>query len=178
MKEEWKEIPGYEGFYKASNTGKIFSYYTNADRVFSNGVYPMVLLSKNGFKKMITVHSLIILTFVGPRPKGLHINHKDGNKYNNNVSNLEYVTISQNMRHSFDVLGRRVSRSNLGRFNGDSYRSVKVNQFTKDGLFIKTYGCVREASKLVSGSETAISNCLNGRCKTSSGFIWKYVSHQ
>lgn len=109
--EEWRPIPGYEGYYEASNVGRIKSithlkknkqvhhgqmrryYITNA------GYLCVDLYGQQGHKKA-TVHSLIALTYLGNPPNSYEVNHRDGNKLNNNINNLEYVTRSQNVKHA------------------------------------------------------------------------------
>lgn len=109
-REIWKDIPGYEGEYQASTLGRIRSL----DRYISN--YPSgqrfqksVVLKQRpsektrnrltvdlpGMKKTL-VHKLIMMTFVGPRPKGLEVCHKDGDESNNRLDNLRYDTKSNN----------------------------------------------------------------------------------
>jgi hypothetical protein len=116
MEEEiWKEIPGFHGRYEASNIGRIRSLYRYINKrkiplilkqVDSKG-YRRLSLVKDGIHIVPTVHSLVMLTFIGDRPEGYHINHIDGNKANNKLSNLEYVTPSENIKHSFRVCGKK-----------------------------------------------------------------------
>lgn len=119
MKEKWKDIPDYEGFYQASNTGKIRS----VDRLINHPTgskskwkgrilkpkrlpsgYCQVDLSKNGTIKIWLIHQLVMLAFVGKPEKKIEVNHKDLNKSNNALSNLEYVTRSQNQQHAMENL--------------------------------------------------------------------------
>jgi hypothetical protein len=118
MKEKWKDIPGYEGFYKISSFGRILSvpkgrckhcgYGGKKGGITlgskSNGIkrYRMVSLSKPDFKgqKARLVHRLVAEVFV-PNPKNLRfVNHKDLDIYNNNADNLEWMTPSQNAQHA------------------------------------------------------------------------------
>lgn len=106
--EEWRPVVGYEGWYSVSNIGRV-----RRDRggkgtlpglilklAISNVGYPNVQLSKDAAIKRVLVHSLVAAAFIGLRPSGLHINHKNGDKLDNHVSNLEYVTVSENVRHA------------------------------------------------------------------------------
>jgi len=114
--EIWKEIPGFEGYYEASNFGKIrrmlnktiykdgrvahFSQTILKPSICHKG-YERVYLSKNSKKYSIRVHELIAKTFI-PNPKNKRtVNHKDLNKENNSVDNLEWATNLENMRHAF-----------------------------------------------------------------------------
>lgn len=174
MSETWRDIPGYENFYRCSDKGRIFSVRKNLVMKCFKSVYEQALLSINGVHSCRTVHSLVALTFIGPRPAKYQINHKDGNKHNNELSNLEYVTMSENMLHSYKYLGRRNGTSNKGRYLGNAYRSVSIKQFNLNGTLVTSFDCVRRAAIELGISETAISNALHGRCKTSGGFIWQY----
>lgn len=101
----WKAVPGYEGLYEISDNGDVATLSYNKTGVrkllkFGNSRgYLTVELSAKRF----TVHRLVMLAFVGPRPTGMHINHIDGIKVNNRLSNLEYCTPSENQKHSFEA---------------------------------------------------------------------------
>lgn len=105
--EIWKPIPGYEGFYEASSIGRIRGVQWSPRLAAGipikpriNKQYLVVCLSKEKVRKWIYVHQLIALAFLGPRPEGRQVNHKDGAKLNNRLSNLEYLTHKQNMEHA------------------------------------------------------------------------------
>lgn len=108
MKEIWKDIEGYEGFYQVSNFGRVkslerFSAHKHliSERILKEnnlgtGGYKSVMLYKNGVVKRFTVHRLVALAFI-PNPKNLpQVGHKDENNTNNHVTNLEWVTPKQN----------------------------------------------------------------------------------
>lgn len=102
---EWRDVRGYEGRYQVSDDGDVRSLLTN--RVLkpaptSKGYSSVVLYDGSSPKqpKSYTVHTLVCAAFIGPRISGLTVNHVDGNKTNNAVSNLELVTMSENMRHA------------------------------------------------------------------------------
>ena len=107
MKEIWKKIPGYEGYYSASNFGNIrrekSEKNTFSGRIMSlnsNDRYIRISLTKNGIQKIHSVHRLIALTFLKSSIDKNYVNHKDCNKKNNNINNLEYVTAKENKLHS------------------------------------------------------------------------------
>lgn len=107
MIEEWKAVQGYEGEYIVSNTGKVKSFKRTNPCLLKpdlNGVgYARVTLSKDSETKRLFVHRLVALHFIGEQPEGKDmINHKDGNKLNNHVSNLEWASCSENTIHAFD----------------------------------------------------------------------------
>lgn len=103
MKEEWKDIVGFEGLYKVSNYGAIYSCYTNKELVpikTSKGYYK-VGLYKDNKKIQKRIHRLVAETFIKNDKNFLEVNHKDGNKTNNNVNNLEWCTGEYNIEHAF-----------------------------------------------------------------------------
>lgn len=117
MEEIWKDIKGYEGIYQASNTGFIrsvdrlisrrggYSPYWKRGCVLVSAPTPTckyhtVKLSKEGNTRHFLVHVLIARTFYNNYDKELEVNHKDGNIFNNAISNLELITHVENIHHS------------------------------------------------------------------------------
>lgn len=99
--KEWRPVPGYDK-YLCSNSGDLYSLFLNramkpADD--SHG-YLQLVLARNGIRKSLKVHKIVALTFLGDIASGLVVNHKDGNKRNNNVSNLEIVTKREDVEHA------------------------------------------------------------------------------
>ncbi len=133
--EIWMDVIGFEGMYQVSNIGRVKSL----DRPMKSGVqkncirsggllkqqitqhgYYQAYLSKHGLTKGITVHRLLALAFIPNPSKKRAVNHKDGNKKNNNLSNLEWVTDSENVRHAFRTGLNRVER-------GENHASSKFS---------------------------------------------------
>lgn len=98
--EEWKEIPGYEGLYEVSNIGNVRNIRRNTLLRFSNNQgYTQVYLYKNGIRKGLKVHKIVAQAFL-PNPDNLPmINHKDEDKTNNNVTNLEWCDAKYNVNY-------------------------------------------------------------------------------
>ena len=117
--EEWKDVEGYEGYYQASNLGRIKSI--SRKRYNKNGGKPGVLkerilkqtkngdgyycvkLYKNGKSKSIKIHRIIADTFINNLKNDPEVNHKDGVKTNNKTSNLEWVTSKENVNHAYEM---------------------------------------------------------------------------
>jgi hypothetical protein len=113
--EKWKNIKGYENYYQISNAGNIRSKdriiinskgrksrYKSKERKPSFSEYRLIALSKNGITKVFKISRLVAIHFIEKKDgKGI-VNHIDGNKYNDNVSNLEWCSYSENAIHSFD----------------------------------------------------------------------------
>lgn len=112
--EQWKDIDAYEGMYQVSSHGRVRSLDRKDHRgrfwkgrilkqvKIKSGYYQVTLL-KIGKQKQIGVHRLVALAFVPNENKPKIINHKDGNKTNNFASNLEWVTVSENTKHAYDM---------------------------------------------------------------------------
>lgn len=107
---EWREC--FYGFYEVSNEGQVRrkkpcprTGSSWAGRMLKPSLnwcgYYRVMLSARTVKKERKIHALVARAFIGPRPAGLQVNHKDGNRLNNHASNLEYTTPGENTRHYF-----------------------------------------------------------------------------
>lgn len=104
--ENWKDIAGYEGDYQESTYGRTKSLKHGKIRIlkpFLQGEYLYVELHKDGAGKTVQVNRLVAETFIPNTDNLPEVNHRDGQKYNNHVSNLEWVTHAQNMRHAVDT---------------------------------------------------------------------------
>ena len=116
--EEWRDVIGWEGYYQVSNLGRVrgvartISHPTKG-KMRRQGIilslskstrgYVQAHLKRDGKTKNAIVHQLVARAFIGERPEGYDINHKDGDKQNNSPSNLEYVTHQENMQHAWDT---------------------------------------------------------------------------
>ncbi len=104
-KEIWKPVPEYEGIYEVSNLGRIksLSRGKRKEKILNpnSGRYKNVFLSKNGDYCKMLLHRIVAIVFI-PNPENKpQVNHKDGNKFNNEVSNLEWCTHQENMNHAY-----------------------------------------------------------------------------
>lgn len=122
VEEIWKDIPGFEGLYQASDLGRIKSFIewngTNV-RILNcgrNNGYLVVVLSKNGIKKMYRVHRLILETFIGPCPKGMECRHLNGIRTDNRLCNLRWGTRSENSQDTIKH-GNHYQPNNYGKQN-------------------------------------------------------------
>lgn len=129
--EIWRDIPGYEGLYQVSNCGRIKSMYHN--KVVTGGKYPngyrFIALSKDHVKRNCLVHRLVALTFINNPDNLPVVNHIDGNKQNNTVNNLEWVTQGENLKYAVDI-GLMESQCKIRRkvviTNNDETRTFKT----------------------------------------------------
>ena len=135
MEEIWKDIPGFEDDYQASNLGRIRRVIKNKELFFirtlivSNRGYHIIHFSINGISKMCRVHRLVAQTFI-PNPENKpQINHIDGNKINNHIGNLEWCTAKENDKHAVATglsskVGERNANSKLKSFQVRVIRKI------------------------------------------------------
>ena len=110
MEEIWKPIKGYEGLYEVSNLGRVKSlkrWHHPRENILKNWFttdgYCATTLSKNSKYKHIRTHRIVAQTFIPKEMNKEEVNHKDGNKLNNCVDNLEWVSSSENQKHAYKL---------------------------------------------------------------------------
>lgn len=177
MQEIWKDIPGFEGKYQISNCGKVKSLnYCNTDKekVLVNKVnhrgYEYVCLCKNNQRQYPRIHRLVAENFIENRGNLEQVNHIDGNKKNNVVSNLEWCTQTENIHHAM--------KNGLLNLNGsDNPKARKVVQLSLSGKVIRYYDTIVQAGKElgIKHKPTGITRVCKGAQKTAYGFKWKYA---
>jgi len=162
--ELWLPLKSFSWPYEVSNKGRVrtLNYNkTKETKVMSLGInrggYPFIVLRRMGKTVAKTVHSLVMEVWHGNRPEGLVINHKDGVKTNNKNENLEYVTISRNTKHSFEI-GTQCNKGinhSQAKMNDDTVRKIRLLKST--GL------SNREVSEELGISRGMVSNVSCGR---------------
>ena len=189
--EIWKDIKGYEGIYQVSSLGRIRSLdrLDNKGRIthgrilknkHDGGGYCMVALSKEGKQIYPKIHRLVALHFIPNVDNKPQINHKDENKENNSVDNLEWVTSKENANYGtrkercyrnrdYKAIGRNISKG----IKEKGYCRAVV-QYDLCMNKISEWDSIADASRSLNILSTGISNVLRDRCPTYKGFIWRY----
>ena len=175
MIEIWKDIKGYEKSYQVSNLGRVKSLGNKSNHkkeiILKQCVimgYKCVGLTKRTKMKIKKVHRLVANAFIPNTHNKPQVNHKDGNKLNNLVDNLEWCTAKENIIHAHK---KGLTKALKGENNP---RSKKVMMLDKNNNFLKLYNSLKEAERETKLSHSNISASIkrNGTC---GGYKWKMV---
>ena len=166
MMEIWHDIEGYEGLYQISNKGRVKSLKCGKERILRPGIniygYMFVCLYHDNVKKCFKLHRLVAQAFI-PNPENKpQVNHKDENKLNNCVNNLEWSTAKENSNY-----GTRNER-----ITGRPF--ICIIQYSKDGIFIREWLGALEVERVLGINNRNINACCKGNRKSAGGFVWKY----
>lgn len=162
MSEVWKDVIDYEGLYEVSNEGLIRRNGKVLKPQVSHRGYFLVCLSKKSHQVRKSIHRLVAKSFKPCENPLLEVNHIDGNKLNNNISNLEWVTKSENLAHAYKI---GLTPNQDGQNN---HNSKGVIQLEKDG-----FGLIFFSKSQINRSRFHSSNvylCLSGKYKKVKGF--------
>lgn len=188
-KEIWKPIKDYEGLYEISNFGKVKSLsrniYNLKNKKFNRKTkekilncvsnkkgYLTIQLYKNGKQKQYFVHRLVAQAFINNFQNKPQINHIDGNKKNNKVDNLEWVSNLENNKHSW-LIGLRTNNTVCHKNNKDK-RLTSIIQYSLNGLILKKWNCINDVTKKYGYNHSNIIACCKNKRATAYGFVWKY----
>lgn len=176
--EIWKDIVGYETRYQISNSGKVKSLPMSMGAIkwkpekirlgsLHHTGYLIIKLRKDKIPKMYPIHRLLALAFI-PNPENKpQVNHKDGDKLNNSLDNLEWVTQRENTIHAYKI--------GLAKSGANHKQSKSVRQFRGTDL-IREWGSINEAQREFGRASTGnIVRCLKGKNKSAYGFTWEYA---
>lgn len=185
--ERWVDVPDYEGLYSISNKGRIKSLpriknkgtrleYVSKECLLKASVtkdgYLTVFLCKDGKTKSYALHRLVAIAFIPNNGELSDVNHKDENKLNNCVENLEWCSKAYNTKY-----GTRTQRV-----------SKPIQQITKDGKVLRVFESVKQASRTLGIGSSNIHNCALGKtiikdgkeyvCRSAGGYKWKYIEKE
>ena len=175
--EEWRDIPGYEGFYQVSNLGRVkrikAGHGTKSGTVLktvtdSNG-YILVGLCKNAKQQLYLAHRLVAQAFIPNSKNKPEIDHIDGNRQNNYVNNLRWVTHKENINNPYTI--KKIGRAHIGKYGILHPKTKPIVCIDTGRLFSGIY----EATRELKINKSSISSALTGRYKTAGGYRWRYA---
>ena len=167
MEEIWKVMKGYEDYYEVSNLGEV--------REKGGNILPKIIWGKTKYYfvrlkkpicRTVSVHRLVALTFVEGYKKGLEVNHKDENHFNNRADNLEWCTHKYNCNY-----GTRIQRIK-------EKQNMSVLQYTLEGKFIAEYASMHIAAESIKAEAGHICDCCLGNRKWAYGYFWRYKDEE
>ena len=128
---KWTNVKEYEALYLVSDNGRIFSIkYNRLRKIQCGDKYPMITLSKSGKCKTFSVHRLMMRSFGEIPFNGAQVNHINGNRHDNRLSNLEWVTREENLDHAEKMgLLRKGSRNENAKLNEKKVRWLKSRKW-------------------------------------------------
>ena len=190
MEEIWKDIEGYEGKYEVSNFGRVkslprthdisrekngsFTYHRKekvlTPRIDKYGYLHVNLYDNEQRMKRHSVHRLVAGAFI-PNPDRLPtVNHKDEDKQNNRVDNLEWMSVSANNQYGTHGYGQRALMA------AENARKRKaVVQLDMDGREVNRFVSLNEASRVTGISLGSIGKCVKGKHQSAGGYRWRYI---
>ena len=182
MDEIWLDIQNYEGRYQVSNLGRVKSlkrtvpHAGSKTRTFKETIlktnkvafdYLQVTLYKDGKRKCRYVHNLVMEAFVGEKQDDYEVNHKDEDKNNNTLENLEYLTAKQN--NNYGTRRQRMSEKNT---NGKKSKKIKgTHLITGDVIYFPS-----QAEAKRQGYGNHISDVCNGKREKCKGYKWEFIN--
>lgn len=182
MQEIWKDIKNFEGLYQISNFGNVraLDKYVNSGiknnskvkrksqmlKLYDKQGYKEVVLTHNNKRHYFKVHRLVAQAFI-PNPNNLpQVNHKNENKHDNTVLNLEWCSSKYNC--SYGNRNTKIHKNTRS-------TSIKINQYTLDNVLVKTFYSIKEASRITKKSTTTIRRyCSN--ITRDKDYIWRYAN--
>lgn len=180
--EEWKDIAGYDGLYQVSSFGNVKSLNwrgTKTEKVMvpkhHNRGYLQIELAKDGKCKTFLIHRLVAQAFIDNPSNFPEVNHKDENKANNNLSNLEWCGRTENVHYSRD-LHKDDATTKIRRLSVPVKNTRRILQMNRDGSSVKLWDnlvSIKHSHKWV---ESSIKECCEGKRKSAYGYIWCYYT--
>lgn len=174
MEEVLKDIPGYEGRYKISSYGRVFSCKIGNFMSLKNNTngYPAVLLCKQGKKHYVTVHRLVAKAFI-PNPNNYPcVNHKDETRDNNNVENLEWCTTKYNI--NYGTCKEKIARKRYGNRHAIERPVYQIDK--QSGEIINEFSTIKYASKVTGINRGNICLVCRNKILSAGGYYWRYQS--
>lgn len=176
MTEVWRPIREFNGMYEVSNLGNVRSMRGDSpcemkQHVINSG-YKVTRFGIKGKSYSRLVHRLVAAEFCEGYNEGFVVNHKDGNRLNNNSENLEWVTQQENIQ---DCIRRGTFDVKSAHKVAHEKRKRPVQQLNESGDVLNEFESAREAARYIGIHENCISRVCRGERRLSAGYRWKYA---
>ena len=168
INEIWKPIKDYEKYYEISSLGRVKSLHYKIPKILkqaNRGDYMVIQLNCNGKGKTESIHRLVAIAFLDKPDGSDMVNHKDGDKLNNCLKNLEWMTAKQNTKHARD------NKLHIS-------KTYRVSQYTMENKLIVTFNSITEASKITGFRDSRICCVCKGKRPHYKSFVWKYTDFE
>lgn len=168
MIEEWRDIQGYEGIYKVSSLGRVKKYvkqeWVIRKSVVTKSGYSSIELRKGVDRRIFRTHRLVALAFI-PNPENKReVNHIDGDKSNNCLVNLEWVTREENMKHAGEKgLMPHGANNKMSKLDEGKIREIRTLRKLNPGQY-----SYKKLSEIYKVNQSLIGQIVNNQ-------IWKHV---
>lgn len=173
-KEKWADIPQYNGDYRISTYGNVLSFKNGKTKLLKPGTdkhgYRFVVLSESGKSRLYYIHRLVALFFIKNPENKLEIDHIDGNRTNNNIDNLRWVTRKENANNPISL-----HRYKIAGMKNKPYlnREKRVKQIYNNTV-VAVYNNIRDAERATGIAHQSISRVAKGKLKSCGGYNWQY----
>lgn len=196
--EIWKDVKDYEGLYQVSNLGRIKSIPRNGtiklEKILkpslSKDGYYKVSLNKNGKQTSFRLHRIVAIAFLENRENKPQVDHINTDRLDNRADNLRWCTFKENVNNPITLskrFGKKHSKEtkvkmSLKALGANNSQARKVNQYTLDYKYIKTWDCIADIVRAMNlKSKSSISNCckfnlnVENKKHKAKGYIWEYA---
>lgn len=184
MNETWKDVASYEGLYQVSDLGHVRSLRHEKALILKPGSsgkgYLNVRLCRDGKVKALYIHRLVAEAFI-PNPLNLpQVNHKDEDKTNNAVNNLEWCTAEYNLTYGTRQTRTTKPKERITKPKERTTPKLKggyakaVLQYDKSGNLVKEWSSAVEVQRQTGFPQSSISKCCRGKLKSTHGYVWKF----
>jgi len=185
QEECWRDVVGFEGFYLISDLGNVKNAHTNKPvkgYTNDNGYCVVGLYDRKKHKTVhLRIHRLVAESFL-PNPDNKRtVNHRDGDKTNNVLTNLEWATHAENIRHAHESGLIKISENQRRAASRNLSKNRLLADCRKRCVLVDSMGrtidfnSIKEAATYVSGSSGAIVLCCQGKKRTHKGYMWRYA---
>lgn len=171
MQEIWKNITviPYSNYYMVSNFGNVKRIHQNSlkNQTIGSWGYKIISLCASGKSETFLVHRLVAMAFLENPENKKQVNHIDGNKLNNCVDNLEWVTPRENIQHAYDA--------GLIVYKNKERHLKSVYQFDMNKKFIQKWETAMEAGRVLNIDNTSIYQCCHNNRTSAGGYYWSFT---